>query len=301
MKKKIRNILAAIISKTFIFFRLDKKVLKEILNQEKILSIYFHNPSREEFSDAIKYLKSLGLGFISVDELCQIIKNETTFPKGKVLVTVDDGWESNYHNMVPVAEAEKVPITIFVATEAIEYGNYWFNYAKAAEKMGLRYPSKDSLKDLQNSERLKIVEEIKKGVSLEREAMTISQLQIIDKLPYVTIEAHSHIHPILPNCTDAEVQQDILECKSKLEKWLERPLKAFAYPNGDYGDREVKLLKASEFLVGFSNNPSFIEPTHLNNAYNLPRIGFLEGASKIENQCRMLGLWHKYTFSIFKG
>lgn len=301
MKKKIRNMLASLVARGIFMVGLGKKAKKDLFSREVILPIYFHNPSKKEFSESIQYLKKLGFGFIGIDELTQVIKKEIPFPKGKAFITVDDGWDSNYDNMVPIAEAEKVPITIFAATEGIENGNYWFNYAKASKKMGLRYVSKNELKDLPNAERLKIVEKIKQEVSLERDAMTISQLQVIDKLPYVRIEAHSHIHPILPNCTYEEAQQDIATGKSKLESWLNRPITAFAYPNGDFGEREIKILEGLGFSLGFANKPSYIEPRHLEHAYKLPRIGFLEGASSIENQCRMLGLWHKYTFKVFKN
>jgi peptidoglycan/xylan/chitin deacetylase (PgdA/CDA1 family) len=301
MKKRIRNIFASFVARGLFIIGLDKKVVKSLLHREVILPIYFHNPNKEEFSEAIKYLKNLGFGFIGIDELRQVVNKEVPFPKGKVFISVDDGWDSNYDNMVPIAEAEKVPITIFATTEAIEQGNYWFNYAKAAKKMELNYPSKNSLKKLPNSERMKIVEKIKKEVNLGREAMTVSQLQLIDNLPYVRIEAHSHVHPILPNCTDEELQQDLSTCKTKLESWLKRPLTAFAYPNGDFGTREMRLLKELGFSLGFANNPSFIDPNNMKDVYKLPRIGFLEGASTIENRCRMLGLWHRYTLKVFKN
>jgi peptidoglycan/xylan/chitin deacetylase (PgdA/CDA1 family) len=130
--------------------------------------------------------------------------------------------------------------------------------------------------------------------------MTISQLQIIDKLPFVRIEAHSHIHPIMPNCTESELMIDTITCKKLLEDWLNRPITAFAYPNGDFGEREKASLKSLGFSYGFANYPSILEPVHLNDLFKLPRVGFLEGASKIENQCRMLGIWHKNTASLFK-
>lgn len=301
MKKKIRNLLASIVARGLILFGLDKKAVKNLLNSESILPIYFHNPSKEEFLESIRYLKGLGFGFIGIEEFVKIANKEIPFPKGKVFITVDDGWDTNYDNMVPVAEAEKVPITIFATTEAIEKGNYWFNYAKAASKQNLDVPSKTNLKKLPNAERLKIVDLIKKEVTLGREAMTVSQLQLIDRLSYVSIEAHSHIHPIMPNCTDQEVEEDTLECKNKLEAWLNRPMRAFAYPNGDYGTREMQLLNRLGFSLGFANNPSYINPLHLEKPYMIPRIGFLEGASKVENQCRVLGIWHKHTFKIFQN
>lgn len=300
MKKTFRNTFAALFAYLISGLQLDKRAIKQLLNSESILPLYFHNPSKEEFLTSIKYLKNNGFNFIGLEDFEKIATGKLPFPKGSVFITVDDGWASNYENMVEVAENEKVPITIFATTEAIEEGNYWFNYAKKATKLALGYPSKESLKKHSNSDRLIIMEKIKNEVSLDREAMSISQLQIIDKLHFVRIEAHSHIHPILPNCTDSELKADVIKCKELLENWLNRPVTSFAYPNGDFGEREMALLKNSGFILGFGNSPSILSPAHLQNLFGIPRIGFLEGASRVENQCRMLGIWHKYTFRLFK-
>lgn len=301
MKKRIRNAFAAIYARVLLLLRLDKKALKKLLHDQVILPVYFHNPSKEEFSEAIRFLKKCGFKFIGINDLIQIIEKKEPFPKGTVLITVDDGWDSNYDNMVPIAQAEQVPICIFVATEGIETGNYWFNFAKKATKIGLDFPQKNSLKKIPNSERLEVVERIQQQVTLGREAMTIAQLQIIDKMAYVQIEAHSHTHPILTSCTDEELKMDIEACKRKLENWLERPVTSFAYPNGDFGEREMALLNTLGFSLGFANNPAYIEPQHLDSRYALPRIGFLEGASQAENQCRMLGIWHKHSIKVFQN
>ena len=78
-----------------------------------------------------------------MDDFEKIVSGTIPFPKGSVFITVDDGWASNLENMVCIAQQEEVPITIFVSTEAIETGNYWFNYANKATKLALGFPSKE--------------------------------------------------------------------------------------------------------------------------------------------------------------
>lgn len=300
MKPTARNFTAALISGAFYILGFEKKATKKLLFSQAILPIYFHNPGKNEFHHAIKFLKKKGFKFISLNEFEMILDGKLPFPYGAVLLTADDGWETNFENMVPIANSEKVPITIFVSTDGIESGNYWFNYVKKATLCNLGFPDKEELKRITNEERLKKLEEIKTKISLEREAMTVVQVQEIDKNPYVRIEAHSHIHPIMPQCTTQELYQDIEECKTKLENWLGRKILSFAYPNGNFGNREKEALSKFGFTSGFSNKPSIIFPHHLEDPFQIPRIGFLEGASKLENRLRMLGIWHTKTKKVFK-
>ncbi len=56
------------------------------------------------------------------------------FPKGAVCLTVDDGWQSNVHNVVEVANRHEVPVTIFVSTTSAEEGTYWWSYVQQARQ-----------------------------------------------------------------------------------------------------------------------------------------------------------------------
>ena len=65
----------------------------------------------------------------------------------------------------------------------------------------------------------------------------------------------------------------------------------FAYPNGDYGSREIDVLKKLDYGLAFASQPGYITEEIAQNKFALPRFGFLEGASKAENICRIIGLW----------
>ncbi|WP_200977106.1 polysaccharide deacetylase family protein [Echinicola sp. 20G] len=294
MKKKVRNFLAYCVAQTFILSGKVRKAKQSALTEEKILSIYFHKPSKEEFEFAIKWLKKNGFYFISVEDIKAIIKGAMPFPKGAALITVDDGWASNIENMAKVADREKVPIQIFLATEAIEQGNFWFSTAKKANKYKLNLPNKDELKLLPNVERLKFMASIQDKIKAPREAMTVQEIKNILS-DFVSVGAHSHSHPILIRCSESELKFEITHSKEKVELWTEKPISTFAYPNGDYGSREIALLKKNNFELAFSTIPKVLTKDMLHDNYCLPRIGFLEGGSKAENICRMVGIWHSNT------
>lgn len=291
MKYNFRNIVGYLYAQILINSGTLNRSKNKLLNNEYIIPFYFHNPTKEEFHFIITYFQKNGFSFISVSDLIKIIEGEIPFPKATVLITVDDGWLSNVTNICELAINHNIPVAIYLATEAIEKGFYWFSSAKKARVMKLGYPSSNNLKKLPNNERLKIVEKINKKVNPEREAMTIEQIKKIGKSKWITFGGHSHSHPILNRCNEKELIFEIEICKQKIENWLREEINSFAYPNGDFGQREINALKVAGYRIGFANNPEFITPENINDNYKIPRIGFLEGASNAENKCRAMGIW----------
>jgi len=218
-------------------------------------------------------------------------KEEIPFPKGAVLLTVDDGWQSNAANVVEVANRYEVPVTIFVSTTPAEEGVYWWSYVQQAYKRGLTEFSKKSLKKMPEEIRLGILQEVKKKVFPNRDAMTVEQVIAASGSPYVTIGSHTQTHPILINCNEMQVYEELKFSRQKLESWTGKEVVYFSYPNGDYSGREVQILKTLNYRLAFSTHPQYLTPESLKNSFTLPRFGFLEGASTAENICRITGVW----------
>ena len=89
-----------------------------------------------------------------------------------------------------------------------------------------------------------------------------------------------------------QLYDELNTSKQKLETWINKEIAFFAYPNGDYTIREIQVLKDCGYRLAFSNVPHYLTKQHLENHFELPRIGLLEGASLAENICRMVGVWH---------
>ncbi len=278
-----RNIFAWAFSCILIFLGYMSRAKNKALKGEYILSIYFHNPSRKEFEACVKWLIKNKFTFLNDSDIDDIANQRVSFPKGGVFLSVDDGWQSNKKNIVEIAKKYDIPVTIFVSTEPVEKGAYWWSYIPDANVQ--------RLKELPNNERLLAVAESTNKTSLKRESLTIAQLKKISKLSQITIGGHTHTHPILPNCDDETVYNELSLSKEKLEMWIKKEVTLFAYPNGDYGEREKEILKKLNYKYGFSNRPFYLTPEHFKNAYEIPRFGFLEGASFAENVCRMVGVW----------
>ncbi len=256
-----------------------------------MLSIYFHNPSKKEFETSIKWLQQQGLQLLSIADLEQIMLKQHTFPKGGAVITVDDGWQGNETNIVSVAETYKVPVAIFISTQPVQDGTYWWSYLAQAKKLNLSPPPVQVLKEVRNEERLLRVEEYKKKINLVREALTVEQVRKISKSKYITLGGHTHSHPILTNCTDEQVFFELLHSKRTLESWTGQSIIYFTYPNGNFSEREITVLEELGYSLAFTCNAKPIASDDLRHEFMLPRLGFREGASFAENICRMTGVW----------
>jgi peptidoglycan/xylan/chitin deacetylase (PgdA/CDA1 family) len=76
-------------------------------------------------------------------------------------------------------------------------------------------------------------------------AVSLSQIK---SLPDVfKFGSHTCYHPILTQCNDAACNEEIAASKIKLESLLNQPVLHFAFPNGNYGQREVAMIKAAGY------------------------------------------------------
>jgi poly-beta-1,6-N-acetyl-D-glucosamine N-deacetylase len=291
MKKSFRNMMGYVVANLFMLAGLVRYATKRALNTECILSLYFHKPTKHEFELCIRWLKKKGFKFISPQDIERIIKAEIPFPKGAVLLTVDDGWQSNVTNVVEVANRYKIPVTIFIATTPAEEGAYWWSYVQQAKKMGVIRFSKYALKKMPEERRFGIVQDLIKKNFPGRDAMTVDEIRSVSASPYITIGSHTQTHPILINCHEQQVYNELKISRQKLESWTGKEVAYFAYPNGDYGRREIQILHALNYRLAFSSQPKYLTPELLKDNFTLPRFGFLEGASLAENICRVTGIW----------
>lgn len=296
MKLNIRNLLGYCISVFYISTGLVKKTTKYLFENQVILSISFHDPSEDLFRSCIRWLRKNGFTFISNADLALISSGQKEFPIGAVVVNVDDGWAGNKHNIIPVANELEIPVSIFINTDPVENGDaYWWSYVLAANKSKINNIKVASLKRINNSDRNKVLNQIKSKIFLKREALTPDDLLEISKSKFITIGSHTITHPILTMCTDEESLHEIRESKRKLETLLQIKVDHFAYPNGDFSIREINFLKNNGYSLAFSTMPKYLTMDNIMDIYSLPRFEMLEDASFAENICRMTGVWFTNT------
>jgi peptidoglycan/xylan/chitin deacetylase (PgdA/CDA1 family)/predicted ATP-grasp superfamily ATP-dependent carboligase len=77
----------------------------------------------------------------------------------------------------------------------------------------------------------------------------------LDRAGTLRFEAHSVTHPNLLALNDEEAHFEIAESKRVLEHRLGRPVEAFCYPAGLFGDRERRLVRGAGYRLAVSCEP----------------------------------------------
>ena len=170
-------------------------------------------------------------------------KDFSQIPAKSVVITIDDGHAGNIE-LLPLFKQYRIRPTLFVCTQIINtHRHFWFKIE------GQSKTEREKLKRLPNAERLARLKQTAdfepEKVYPDRQALNIEEMK--EMVADVDFQPHTQSHPILPYCTEAECRQEILESKTDLEKLLGIECSHFSYPNGDYTEREIEIVKASGF------------------------------------------------------
>lgn len=80
--------------------------------------------SSAQFEQHMAYLKSHGYTVLTMDQLADCVEGRRPVPEKGVVITIDDGFISEYNNAVPILRKYGYPFCIFVFTHAIGSKNY---------------------------------------------------------------------------------------------------------------------------------------------------------------------------------
>lgn len=94
----------------------------------------------ERFESQIKWLKDNGYTVIPLKQLVSYLQGKSSvLPAKPIVITADDGWESDYTYMYPIARQYHVPITLFIYPGTISQGKNALTWEQLKElsKTGL--------------------------------------------------------------------------------------------------------------------------------------------------------------------
>ncbi len=89
--------------------------------------------SSGRFEEQMAYLKKYAYNVISLDELVDSIKMEKKIPAKSVVITIDDGYQSNYEYAYPVLKKYGFPAMIFVATNRMDTDKKYMTWEEIKE------------------------------------------------------------------------------------------------------------------------------------------------------------------------
>ena len=214
------------------------------MGRQRVAILLYHDPKPAVFAKHIAYL-SRHYTIIPLDTLVSALhrKDFSQIPPKSIVMTIDDGHAGNIA-LLPIFNQHRVRPTLYVCTQIIDtHRHFWFKVA------GHSKAEKERLKRLPNTERLARLKEMANfepdKVYPDRQALTIAEMK--EMADSTDFQPHTRFHPILPRCTETECRQEVLKSKTDLETLLGIACSHFSYPNGDYTEREIEIVKASGF------------------------------------------------------
>ncbi len=223
----------------------------------------------------------------------------------RAVITFDDGDIGLFTHLMPIVEAEALPVTLYIATAQIESGQpYWFDRIMNALQNPIRStisidtggpktwhvgPETGVARWMVISD---ILETLKRVPPALRVALTLEilqqagpvqsrftplaplsadQLRTLAQSPHITIGAHSHCHNLLDQIPLEEAAYSIRTSRRLLQDWTNQPINHFAYPNGNHNPDLHDAVKQAGFASATVLGSKLCDPLRTN-PYAIPRV-----------------------------
>jgi peptidoglycan/xylan/chitin deacetylase (PgdA/CDA1 family)/UDP-N-acetylglucosamine:LPS N-acetylglucosamine transferase len=178
--------------------------------------------TRDNFAKHLRFFSRRGLQAITFADylaFSQGDKPRRDFPRKPFILTFDDGYLDNYHNMLPLTQQFGFRGVLFLLGDFAARGNFW-----------------DTGEDA-DANRLMTTEQKAAFVAHGWE-----------------IGAHTLTHPHLTTMSDEDVLHELRAGRANIERELQTRVVSFAYPFGTYDDRVKELVKQFGFDFGIATD-----------------------------------------------
>jgi peptidoglycan/xylan/chitin deacetylase (PgdA/CDA1 family) len=254
----ILNLVYAFIRYSGISYVIIKSQLKN-----KVSILVYHNPGVKAFEKHLKYLSNK-FNFTSISDLSQAIYNDRwdRLPKYPLVITIDDGWKENF-DLIQILQNYKLRPTIYLTSHLINTNRcFWTTICKTEDKVRMKKMS-NRQRLIELWDRYQYYPE--KEFPESRQVLDRNELEQMKD--FVDFGLHTCFHPILSNCDRDEKYTEIFESKKRVEEFIGTTIEAFAYPNGNYDDECINILKEigikSARTIDFGSNTNKTDPLKL--------------------------------------
>lgn len=228
--------------------------------KNRITIVHYHEIGEELFTTHLKFfLKHYNP--VSLKDVSNFIleKDLNHIPPKSLLITFDDGWQSNFQ-LLSVIKKFRIRPVIYLIAGLIgtnrKIWNYILERENSEKKINLW------LKSLSDSEKNKWLKK-HKGFYPEKEYPERSMLskdEIKEMAPYVDFQSHGMFHPVMTKCSDEQLDFEFKESKRIISSITDQTCYAIAYPYGKYSPRVGELAKKAGYQIGrISNKPGLLK------------------------------------------
>ena len=235
--------------------------------------------------EAMSALTDLGFRFVGLSEMIEKARHGQLQPRS-IAWTVDDGYADFADVAMPVFERHNCPVAVFLVTGFID-GATWpwwdqvrfiFQQSSSSERADDKIAGLKRVPDDQKWAEIRTLSE-SHSVQLPQvppasyRPMSWDQVRACARRG-ASFGPHTVDHPILPNVDDRQAEQEITQSWSRLkEEAGDAALPVFAYPNGDYGPREIELARSAGLEAALTTRGGHIDrETVRDRPFELPRF-----------------------------
>ena len=169
----------------------------------------------ERFDEQIRYIKDQGYEPIGLQDLFAFLTRKAPLPRKPILITVDDGWTSNFDIMIPILQKHGVRAAFFITTS----------------------PSAWIYRKFEGLDRPWSREDLRRAAAAGYE-----------------IGSHSVTHPYLIDLDDAAIRAEFADSKRFIEEATGRPCPFLSIPGNFYDERIRRIAEECGYQAVFTAN-----------------------------------------------
>lgn len=195
-------------------------------------------------------------------------------------ITVDDGYGDNYTELFPLLQEERVPATIFLATDYLDSGQLpWPTRISAllhhatARRLDIGGTAMDIASPQQRARVGRRLRQLFSGLDQDArktemdrlaKALAPREMTVLPPLDWdevremrdagISFGAHTHHHAWLDKVSPAELARELREAKKRIETELAQPCDGLAYPNGNHDVAVRAAAAAAGYRYGLTQD-----------------------------------------------
>lgn len=256
---------------------------------------------------------------LSLGEAVERHRERRDFPPRAVVFTVDDGYADFFAVGAPVFAHFDAPVTVFLTTGFIDgtHWHWWDEIAYAAvtsprDRVEVRINGATRVVALGNeTERRRAAHELavrstffeeaeKRRIVADFARAAEVAIPVVPPPRYagmkwsevralagegVSFGPHTVTHPILVRTAAAQAEHEIAESWHVLRRELPSALPIFAYPNGDFGAREIAILERAGIEAAVTTEPAYAATPAFHDPavgpFRVPRFSYPESPDEV--------------------
>jgi peptidoglycan/xylan/chitin deacetylase (PgdA/CDA1 family) len=200
------------------FHEIPVLMYHQVVEKAPAVSKYNIHVTRSNLEKQLRFLQARGFQPITFEDLMT-----RRIPAKPVILTFDDGYENNYHQLLPLLRQYQMKAVVYVLGNRKHRNNFW--------DIPQGEPEAALLKD--------------------------SQIREMSESGLVEFGAHSLNHARLTLLKPEEVRREVEGSKASIEKVLGKEVLSFAYPYGLYNDEVKKITREAGYTFGIAVKSPF--------------------------------------------